>query len=197
MDAKLSRHLDFDDGFFVEAGANDGYDQSNTYYLERARGWTGILVEPVPFLHHEATRERVRSRVFNCALVDDGFTEPVVRLRYGGLMTAVAGQGAPEDAHDFVQEEPDHEFEVEARTLSSLLDEAQAPPIDFLSLDVEGHEPQVLAGLDLARHAPRWMLVEVSGVASRRDRVEAVLGDRYEVVEELSPGDVLYRRTSH
>src|SRR4051794_4141832 len=37
MAGRLDRHLDFDGGFFVEAGANDGFDQSNTYHLERQR----------------------------------------------------------------------------------------------------------------------------------------------------------------
>ena len=45
LDIKLSKHLDFDKGVFVEAAANDGIRQSNTYYLEACRGWTGILVE--------------------------------------------------------------------------------------------------------------------------------------------------------
>ena len=44
LDAKLEQHLDFDGGFFVEAGANDGLTQSNTYYFERWRGWRGLLV---------------------------------------------------------------------------------------------------------------------------------------------------------
>lgn len=38
---------------------------------------------------------------------------------------------------------------------------AAAPEIDLLSLDVEGYEPEVLEGLDLHRHAPRYMLIEM------------------------------------
>ena len=51
MDRKLDELLDRDGGFFVEAGGNDGYTQSNTYWLERFRGWRGILVEPMPELY--------------------------------------------------------------------------------------------------------------------------------------------------
>lgn len=39
LDRKLEKFLDFDGGFFVEAGANDGFAQSNTYYFERFRRW--------------------------------------------------------------------------------------------------------------------------------------------------------------
>ncbi len=202
MDARLEAILDRDGGFFVEAGANDGYQQSNTYSLERIRGWRGVLVEPAPDLHREAVRERPGARVFNCALVADGYPDPGVTLRYGGLMTVVGGGRGSEQAdrewvaaaHEVAQEEPEHEFTVPARTLSSLLDEVGAPEVDLLSLDVEGYEPQVLAGLDLDRHAPRYILVEIRDPEAGRGAIEAILGERYAEAEQLSPYDVLYSR---
>jgi hypothetical protein len=57
---------------------------------------------------------------------------------------------------------------------------------------VEGFEPQALRGLDLDRHAPRFVLVEIRDIAEGRARVEEVLGDRYVAVEQLSPYDMLY-----
>ena len=90
-------------------------------------------------------------------------------------------------------DEPDHEFAVPARTLSSLLDEIQAPEVDLFSLDVEGYEAEVLAGLDLDRHAPRMLVVEVD-MRAEAERVEAVLGDRYLPPERLSPVDLLFTR---
>jgi hypothetical protein len=92
------------------------------------------------------------------------------------------------------QEQPEHAFTVPARTLSSLLDEVGAPEVDLLSLDVEGYEPHVLAGLDLERHAPRYVLVEIRDPATGRPPIEAVLGERYSVAEQLSPYDLLYAR---
>lgn len=50
---KLQKYLDFDDGFFIEAGAKNGYIQSNTYYLEKRRNWRGVLVEGIPQLYQE------------------------------------------------------------------------------------------------------------------------------------------------
>src|SRR5438270_7132790 len=48
LEVKLNAIIDRDDGYFVEAGAHDGFTQSNTYWLERFRGWRGLLVEPMP-----------------------------------------------------------------------------------------------------------------------------------------------------
>jgi hypothetical protein len=140
--------------------------------------------------------------VFNCALVPAGHPDSEVALHYGGLMTVVGGGRGSEDAdrewvaeaHAVAQEEPAHEFRVPARTLSSLLDEVGAPEVDLLSLDVEGYEPQALRGLDLDRHAPRYILVEIRDPTAGRAAIEAVLGDRYVELEPLSPYDVLYGR---
>jgi FkbM family methyltransferase len=201
LDRVLERYLDFDAGFFVEAGALDGHFQSNTYLLERMRGWRGVLVEAAPHMAREAVRERPASLVFNCALVSSNFPHSHLTLKYRGAMTVAAGRlgnSGSEEAwaglKDRPQDEPEHKFAVPARTLSSILDEVEAPRVDFLSLDVEGYEPQVLGGLDLHRHAPTWLLVEVGDDVPREQGVRAVLADRYKEVERPSPLDVLLRR---
>lgn len=138
MDPRLHEILDLDGGFFVEAGAHDGYSQSNTYSLERIRHWRGLLVEPVPELAREARRERPASRVVQAALVPISYPHAEVVPRYGGLMTIVRGAHGSEAgdrawvaaAHAVAQEEPEHEFKAPARTLSSLLDEMDAPSVD-------------------------------------------------------------------
>jgi FkbM family methyltransferase len=197
LDLKLEERLGPASGYFVEAGAFDGYTQSNTYYLERVRGWRGLLVEPVPMLAAQARKERPRSTVVNCGLVPEDYPDPEVTLRYGGTMTVVAGPGAEEWAEEaqrnMALDEPSHEFSVPARTLSSVLDEVGAPEVDLLSLDVEGYEAEVLAGLDLSRHAPRFVVVEVD-MRAESERVEAALGERYLTPERISPTDLLFER---
>ena len=48
MDTKLQKYLNYNFGFFVELGANDGFTESNTLSLEIKRTWRGVLVEPLP-----------------------------------------------------------------------------------------------------------------------------------------------------
>jgi FkbM family methyltransferase len=200
MDRKLERHLPQTGGFFVEAGANNGYLQSNTYWFERFRGWRGVLVEPIPELFDACRRERPRSTVFNCALVPVGREGMPVQMHYGGLMSIVGGVNAsPSDdalhaaAGTQLGWDVTYEVTVPGRTLTSILDEIQAPEIDLLSLDVEGFELDALGGLDLDRFAPRFALVEARDEEARASITEA-LAHRYEPVEPLSPYDVLYGR---
>ena len=199
MDHQLERYLPEQGGFFVEAGGNDGYTQSNTYVFERRHGWHGVLVEPVPELARACALERPGSRVVRAALVATGFSDREVSLRFGGLMTVVVGGREADDewvaaAHTVGQEEPPHELRAPARTLSSILDEMRAPEVDLLSLDVEGYEAQALAGLDLERHAPRFVLVEMRDTEVDRVPIDAILGERYIDIDALSPFDILYAR---
>jgi FkbM family methyltransferase len=201
LDRLLEPYLGSRPGYFVEAGACDGYFQSNTYSLERIHGWQGVLVEPVPFLAEAAARDR-SAHVFNYALVGRDFPSETVSPRYAGGMTIVAGslrnptaeRAWRDTVSRSVLEEPAHDFVVPARTLTSILEEVRAPRIDFLSLDVEGYEAQVLDGLDLQRFGPTYALVEVADDPARRSDVERALGDDYEAVARLTPLDVLYRR---
>lgn len=201
LDEKLDRWIgDIRGGYFVEAGANDGFEQSNTYHLERFRGWTGLLVEPIPHLHREAVLERPGARVVQAALVAPEQEGEQLTLEYGGLMSVVSGaRGSPARDEAYVAQafalglEAPMQVTATGRTLSGLLDEADAPEIDLMSLDLEGFEPIALRGLDLERHAPRLLLVEVQD-AEHRAAVEEVLGTRYRFVELLTHHDALYER---
>jgi FkbM family methyltransferase len=197
MDRKLDAIINLREGFFVEAGGHNGYTQSNSYFLERFRGWRGILAEPMPELAAEAKLNRPNAQVFQCALVGADYQDAGVEMEFGDLLTTV--RGLHEDGqHDVLGGLAlgwrDHRVEhVPARSLDSVLDQAEVCKIDLLSLDVEGYEDQVLRGLDLSRHAPRWILIEMHDLDIGREKVHAVLGDRYVEHEILSPMDILYR----
>lgn len=197
LDAKLEAYLNIDGGFFIEAGANDGITQSNTFYFEKYRGWRGILVEGIPDLFEKCVANRTNSRVFNCALVASSFTEPSVTMHYANLMSIVEGaRGAAADDAGFIGEgleiqalPASFSVQVPARTLSSILDECNVVDIDLLSLDVEGYEGKVLGGLDLHRHRPKFICVE----AWDRVEIDRILEPFYVRVADLTARDVLYR----
>jgi FkbM family methyltransferase len=202
LDTRLAEYLPHTGGVFVEAGAYDGYTQSNTYWFERFRGWSGVLVEPLPEAAQRARRNRPRSQVFQCALIPTGAPADPVVIRNGGTMSVTAGpdgldaadaahvaRGAAQAGEDM------EEVTVPTRTLSDVLREAAVKSIDLLSLDVEGREVSVLQGLELDEHHPRFILVEMLDEDAQRPEIEAVLGDRYEYVDRLSVRDFLYRLT--
>jgi FkbM family methyltransferase len=196
LDLKLRRFVDFDGGFFVEAGANDGIAQSNTLLFERHYGWRGLLVEPIPELADRCRRNRPNCIVENAALVPREFAQPYIEMRYCNLMSLVKGamkSAEVEQRHiaagEACQAIESYNLRVPAKTLSDILDEHLIGAVDLLSLDVEGFEAQALLGLDFARHRPRYILVE----ARFRVEIDAVLDPHYVAIAELSHHDVLYR----
>jgi FkbM family methyltransferase len=196
LDRKLNAIIDRDGGFFIEAGAHDGFTQSNTYWLERFRGWRGLLVEPMAELAAEARLSRPGATVVQCALISADDSRDKLPMRFGDLMSTVDGAREPgwPALGTFLGWRDPYEVEVEARTLSSLLDEIGAPEVDLLSLDVEGFEGPALRGLDLRRHAPRYVLVEIHDRERDQPPVDAVLGEHYVEHGWLSPLDLLYVR---
>jgi len=202
MDTKIDAAIGKRNGFFVEAGANDGFTQSNTYWLERFRGWRGILVEPMPTYIPECRIERPQATIVHAALVAEGADGESLRMQFGDLMSTVQGaHGTNDDEREWVEPglvlgwRDAYEADVPARTLSSILDEHKAPEVDLLSLDIEGFEPQALRGIDMDRHAPLWIAVEAHDLDGGRTVIEEVLGDRYVLEAQISPLDLLYRRS--
>ncbi len=196
LDWKLEKFLEFNRGFFVEAGANDGVTQSNTCYFERNRRWRGILVEPIPHLAEACRRNRQKSCVENVALVPLGFQGKTIQMQYCNLMSVVEGAMKTEEEADAhvargcsVQGIESHMLTVPVKTLSQILDEHRVKHVDLLSLDVEGFELSALKGLDFSRHRPTHMLIE----ARYRSEIDDFLRPHYDAVAELSHHDVLYR----
>lgn len=150
-------------GFFVEVGANQPQQGSQTWQFEQA-GWRGILVEPQPDLA-DRLRQARRANVVAAACSSPANAGRTMKLHvlgpHSSLNRDLAVTGVLAEA----------EIEVSVRTLDDILVEAGAPvPIDFISIDVEGHEPEVLAGFDLARWRPQLLLVEdhVTDLATHR-----------------------------
>jgi FkbM family methyltransferase len=200
LDRKLEVYLGYDGGYFVELGANDGVDQSNTLYFERERGWRGVLIEPILHNFLKCQANRAQDNAFFCAAcVSEDYEEPYVRLTYSNLMTTPHGVDsdiADPTAHaqsGAVYLKPGEqpvEVMAVARTLSSLLAEAGAPAeMDLLSLDVEGAELEVLKGLDHDRHRFRYMLVECRD-AERLGRYLAEAN--YVLIDKISQHDYLF-----
>lgn len=151
-------------GFFVEVGANDPEHMSQTWHLERL-GWRGVLVEPQPALVQKL-RERRRAAVFGCACSSPGDAGKMLPFQVSGIHSSL-------NPNFFVAGARKEEvIDVPVRTLDDILEEAKAPvPIDFLSIDVESHEIEVLAGLTLSRWRPRLILIEDPALGLRLHRL--------------------------
>ena len=143
-----------DSGYYVELGAHHPTHASQTWHLEQL-GWTGVLVEPQPDLAALLVTTRKSSTVFPVACTSPENAGRTTSLHVDGARSSLdRDRMVPGSKAACV-------IAVQTRTLDSILDEAQAPqPIDLLSVDVEGHELQVLSGFNFQRWQPLLILVE-------------------------------------
>jgi FkbM family methyltransferase len=158
-------------GFFVEVGANHPHEGSQSWHLEQL-GWNGILVEAEPDLA-KRLREARTAKVFAVACSSPENSGRMLALYVAGALSSVdRGAMAPGS-------QPDRVINVPARTLDDILAEAGAPqPLDFLSIDVEGHEIEVLRGFDFSRWRPRLILLEDHVSNLRKHRFVRAAGYR-------------------
>jgi FkbM family methyltransferase len=150
-------------GFFVEVGANRPQQESQTWHLERL-GWTGLLIEPQPDLAEDLRRDR-SAKVVAVACSSPRNAGRLMRLHVAGALSALDRDRMAPGA------QPERIIEVPIRTLDDILSEAGAPTgFDFLSIDVEGHELEVLSGFAVMRWRPRLILLEdhVGSLAKHR-----------------------------
>ena len=200
LDTKIQELLTHKRGFYVEIGANDGINQSNTKYFEVFKGWRGILIEPHLQNYNLLKKSRFRQNwFFNCACVAFDYKSSNVKMIYSNLMTTSeelendleSVDGHIEKSKKFTAPEQIHTFYAEARTMNSILVEANAPQlIDFLSLDVEGSEISVLKGINHAQFRFRYILVECRDFNKME---QYLILNRYILVSKLSHHDYLFK----
>lgn len=145
-DVVLARLLGPGPGFYVDCGAADPHRASVTRYFYDL-GWTGINIEP----REQAARALTTARphdVTLCAAVGDRDGEVVLTVR----------EDDPDQS--FVSDDATDGVTVPMRSLDSILAEHSPARIDFLKIDVEGHEKAVLEGIDLTRWRPKVIVIE-------------------------------------
>jgi len=176
-------------GFFIEAGSCDGIFQSNTYFLETELNWSGLLIEPNPDYFKECIVNRPNSKVYNCALVSSKYSNNTIDLysiACKGAMGTVGDRGIWENESEI----PVIHKNIPTRTLTSILDEIKPNKIDFMSLDVEGYEVNVLSGLDLNKYKPRIILVEAFGDSI--EKIKNITSEHYYLDNKISDRDYIF-----
>jgi len=146
------------DGIFLEMGALDGITYSNTKFFEDTLGWTGVLIEPHPIQFQNLAKTRPKCRLYN-TLVSDTTAELKFKYFLYGLSPVSGVESTLPEIHFklwFQSDDPQYkslpqsEVMMKPRTLTSIVKDSGISHIDFFSLDVEGHELNVLKSFDFS-----------------------------------------------
>lgn len=149
-------------GFYVDVGAHHPKRFSNTYFFYK-KGWVGINVDAMPGSMNFF--EKIRPRDINIeipisskkqVLTYYAFNEPA--LNGFSKEISEARDGLNNYKIEFTKD-------IETSTLEEVLDEnlPSNQAIDFLSIDVEGLDFDVIKSINIKKYRPRVILVEILG----------------------------------
>ena len=165
-------------GVFLELGAMDGIVYSNTKFFEDNCGWRGVLIEPQPCTFRTLQANRPNSKCYNCAISSEEtditmLVNPrcpavtsVENTAYGSFLYGKPGW-----------HESSYKITVKTRKLADVLKDAGVRYIDFFSLDVEGHEYEVLKSMDwcIPVHV---LLIESFDTDPNKENIRSLLTDK-------------------
>lgn len=166
-------------GFYVEIGGHHSMSLSNTYLFYR-KGWRGLIVEPVPEFSKEIERARPGDIVLNIAISS---SEGTVPFSSSGPTSGIADQ-----THLYARNvEESERILVQTRSLEAVFADVVDPatPIDFMSIDCEGHDLVVINSNDWKKYRPRLLLVEDHDSGDRTAVDDAVTGADYRLLCRL------------
>lgn len=192
-DLILSILLPIQNGFYVDVGANMPDVDSVTKKFYKM-GWHGINVEPILSLYQQLLRKRPKDINLNIGVTEKSGVQKF-REYQGGIhgWSTFSDKIKGDSAHKDIEYK---DYDVKTRTLKEIFNEQKVKNIDFLKVDVEGLEYQVLKSNDWRRYRPKVIVVEEntpeSGIAWRalleKENYKEIFFDslnRYFVLPEL------------
>lgn len=169
-------------GFFVEFGATDGVQLSNTYMLEKEFSWEGILAEPGRKWHEALTHNRTAKIDLNCVWKETGHELSFVETEILELSTV---KDYSDCDHHRKSRVVDNEYTVTTKSLLDLLSEHGAPTqIDYLSIDTEGTEFEILKAFDFNKYDIRIITCEHNYSEDRIKIYNLLTSNGYQRVRE-------------
>ncbi|WP_192361934.1 FkbM family methyltransferase [Mesorhizobium mediterraneum] len=174
-------------GFFVEVGVGNGTDLSNTYLLEKNFGWSGILVEPNTSYHSDIRSKRSAILDPRAATSRSGDVLTFEEMQDEGMHSRLAGTSTAAVASEVKK------YQVETASLDSILDGHNAPDVvDYISIDTEGNEMDVLSGLSLKKRQVNIFTIEHNFEPGKIEKIKSFFGkhEYVPVFEDVSSFDL-------
>ncbi len=137
-------------GYFIEFGSCNGLEFSNTLLLERKFGWNGILAEPARYWHEKLKKNRNCNIETNCVWKKTG--EKLIFRESKLPLYSTIKDLSNKDHHKYLRKKG-KTYEVITISLNDLLKKYGAPKdIDYLSIDTEGSEYEILQNFDFEKY---------------------------------------------
>ena len=151
-------------GFFVDIGANDGITFSNSYYFEKVLGWKGLAIEPHPTVYSRLAANRICQTVEACVAAESGWVQ-FLQIDGADMLSGMVDK-LSKDQVDRIERSLQKQggcsqfIKVPAYSLNDLLAQQNIRHVDYLSIDTEGGELDIVKAIDLDRFQIDWIGIE-------------------------------------
>jgi len=144
----------FKNGFFVDVGANDGISINNTLYFEKYNNWTGINIEPIKSVFQKLSINRPNCININCTVSNfNGETDFICNTGYTEMISGIKDNYDPRHLNRLERENnmmnsTTNIIKINTKKLETILHENNITHINYLSIDVEGAEFEVIKSIN-------------------------------------------------
>ena len=168
------------DGYFIEAGACDGKLNSNTFLLEKKFSWNGLLVEPLKLYFDSLQKNRtVTTKNYALTALDTKEAE-FLEVKSNDLSTL---KGYEDNDYHSENREKSKIVLVKTISLQMLMTQCKTPfEVDFLSLDTEGSEYDILKDFDFKKYQFNVICVEHNFSSNRKLMSELLVKNGYKKI---------------
>lgn len=184
-----------ENGFFIEIGASDGIELSNTYLLETKYKWKGICCEPIPNRFEKLVKNRPNSICFQEAVYNQSGLSLIFDI--ANNFDLLSGISEHIDAYKSSVDRNKTSIQVQTITLLDVLDKANAPSfIEYMSLDTEGTELEILKNFDFGKYTFGLIDVEHNFIEPRRTEIKNLLLSKGYIYKGANQWDDMYQHSS-
>ncbi len=186
-------------GVYIELGALDGVLYSNTKFFEDSLNWKGILIEPHPEKFKLLQKNRPNNFLFNNLI--SCYKEPLEFRYFVDRHAAVSGVETTLSQHHFDtyfesndelnKASQQNKIFIKPKSLTEIVKSTKLTHIDLLSLDVEGHEYEVLKSWDFSIPID-IILIETLGVQPEKDELcrKILIQNNYKFITKYKHNEI-------
>jgi len=185
-------------GFFIEIGASDGVEISNTYLLEKEYKWKGICCEPVPTRFEKLVVNRPKSICFNEAIYNQSGLTVIFDISNDiNNFDLLSGISDCIDAHKTTVDRNKTTITVKTLSLLDILDKSNAPSfIEYMSIDTEGSELEILKNFNFEKYTFGLIDIEHNFIEPRRTLIKNLLLSKGYIYKGQNRWDDMYKHSS-
>jgi FkbM family methyltransferase len=157
-------------GLYCEVGALDGYNISNTYYLEKHLGWKGILCEPNKSYYNQLKKKRSNNVIIKKPVYSENNINVLFAEHEGGRSEILE-----KNTKNNFSKNKSNTYYLKTTTLNEIFSNHLKKNIDYLSIDTEGTEYEILKTLDFQKYKPNIITIEHNYEIKKRKKIYNLL----------------------